>query len=93
MMQKARFAASGWDVFECDGHDPDDIDRALTADDLSAADLAVVAIEHAVNHQLARTPFIFRKAGASPFWRELIIPSRGRGYVVLYEVENAHLPS
>jgi transketolase len=29
--QKARFAASGWDVFECDGHDPEDIDRALTA--------------------------------------------------------------
>ncbi|MFN4191392.1 MAG: transketolase [Tabrizicola sp.] len=29
--QKARFAASGWDVFDCDGHDPADIDRALTA--------------------------------------------------------------
>lgn len=29
--QKARFAASGWDVFECDGHDPEDIDRALSA--------------------------------------------------------------
>jgi transketolase len=29
--QKARFAASGWDVFECDGHDPVDIDRALKA--------------------------------------------------------------
>jgi transketolase len=29
--QKARFAASGWDVFECDGHDPVDIDRAITA--------------------------------------------------------------
>lgn len=28
--QKARFAASGWDVFSCDGHDPADIDRALT---------------------------------------------------------------
>jgi transketolase len=28
--QMARFAASGWDVFECDGHDPEDIDRALT---------------------------------------------------------------
>ena len=27
--QKARFAASGWDVFECDGHDPDDIERAI----------------------------------------------------------------
>jgi len=29
--QKARFAASGWDVFECDGHDPAEIDRAITA--------------------------------------------------------------
>jgi transketolase len=29
--QKARFAASGWAVFDCDGHDPDDIDRAMTA--------------------------------------------------------------
>ena len=29
--QMARFAASGWDVFACDGHDPLDIDRALTA--------------------------------------------------------------
>ena len=28
--QQARFAASGWDVFSCDGHDPADIDRALT---------------------------------------------------------------
>ena len=29
--QKARFAASGWAVLDCDGHDPADIDRALTA--------------------------------------------------------------
>ncbi|MFV0492597.1 MAG: transketolase [Pseudorhodobacter sp.] len=29
--QKARFAASGWDVFECDGHDPEAIDRAINA--------------------------------------------------------------
>ena len=28
--QRARFAASGWKVLSCDGHDPDDIDRALT---------------------------------------------------------------
>ena len=28
--QKARFVAAGWDVFECDGHDPVAIDRALT---------------------------------------------------------------
>ncbi|PWK62899.1 transketolase [Roseicyclus mahoneyensis] len=29
--QKARFAASGWDVFEVDGHDPVAIDGAITA--------------------------------------------------------------
>ena len=28
--QKARFAAAGWSVHACDGHDPDDVDRALT---------------------------------------------------------------
>ena len=27
---KKRFEASGWKVLSCDGHDPDDIDRALT---------------------------------------------------------------
>jgi len=27
--QPARFAAAGWSVHGCDGHDPDDIDRAL----------------------------------------------------------------
>ena len=29
--QRARFAASGWMVLHCDGHDPDAIDAALTA--------------------------------------------------------------
>ncbi len=29
--QRARFAAAGWTVLSCDGHDPEDIDRALTA--------------------------------------------------------------
>ncbi len=29
--QRARFAAAGWKVLSCNGHDPVDIDRALTA--------------------------------------------------------------
>ncbi|GGA10255.1 transketolase [Neptunicoccus cionae] len=29
--QKKRFKAAGWSVFECDGHNPDEIDAALTA--------------------------------------------------------------
>ena len=28
--QKKRFQAAGWQVLECDGHDPEDIDNALT---------------------------------------------------------------
>ncbi len=36
--QKARFAAAGWSVHECDGHDPEDVDRALT--EAKAAGLA-----------------------------------------------------
>ena len=28
--QRMRFKAAGWQVLDCDGHDPEDIDRALT---------------------------------------------------------------
>jgi transketolase len=44
--QKARFAASGWDVFECDGHDPDDIDRAITAAKASPGPAMVACKTH-----------------------------------------------
>ena len=44
--QKARFAASGWDVFDCDGHDPDDIDRALTAAKASPGPAMVACSTH-----------------------------------------------
>ncbi len=38
--QRGRFAAAGWEVLSCDGHDPADIDRALTA--ATAADRPVM---------------------------------------------------
>jgi transketolase len=44
--QKARFLASGWDVFECDGHDPEDIDRALTAAKASPRPAMVACTTH-----------------------------------------------
>ncbi len=44
--QKARFAASGWDVFACDGHDPDDIDRALAAAKASPGPAMIVCKTH-----------------------------------------------
>ncbi|WP_404819057.1 transketolase [Xinfangfangia pollutisoli] len=44
--QKARFAAAGWDVFDCDGHDPEDIDRALTAAKASSGPAMVACTTH-----------------------------------------------
>ena len=44
--QKARFAASGWDVFECDGHDPVAIDRAITAAKASPRPAMIACATH-----------------------------------------------
>jgi plasmid stabilization system protein ParE len=63
------------------------LDRATTSDDLDLAQRAIDEIRAATTGHLARTPFIFRKAGTSPFRRELLIPFGSSGYVALYEVE------
>jgi len=65
------------------------LDRAKTAEDFDAAQLAVDAIREAVERSLSRAPFVYRKAGDSPFLRELLIPFRGAGYVALYEINDA----
>jgi transketolase len=44
--QKARFAASGWDVFDCDGHDPAEIDRALAAAKVSPGPAFIACKTH-----------------------------------------------
>lgn len=65
------------------------IELAQTAEDFDSAQLAVDAIRDTVERSLSRMPFVYRKAGDSPFLRELLIPFRGAGYVVLYEIEDA----
>jgi plasmid stabilization system protein ParE len=62
------------------------LDRAVTVADLGLAQAAVEAIRAAALHQLAVTPYSFRKAGKSPTRRELIIPFGASGYVALYEI-------
>ncbi len=52
------------------------------------AERAIEAIEHAIT-LLETSPFSCRKAGASPFLRELIIPFGDSGYVALFEIEDA----
>ena len=66
------------------------LDRELARDggDLSLAEQALVAIR-AGFATLKASPFTCRKAGQSPFLRELIIPFGRSGYVALFEIEGA----
>ncbi|MDM0007809.1 type II toxin-antitoxin system RelE/ParE family toxin [Variovorax sp. J22G73] len=54
--------------------------------DLALASRALEAIEHGIS-ALAFSPFTCRKAGDSPFIRELVIPFGASGYVALFEIE------
>lgn len=65
------------------------LDRAETAEDFDSAQEAIDMIRDAVERSLSRTPFVYRKAGGSPFLRELLIPVGASGYVALYEIEDA----
>jgi len=69
------------------------LDRAQTVEDFDDAQSAIDTIKASVEGHLSRTPFIYRKVGASPFLRELVIPFRVAGYVALYEIEGASVVS
>lgn len=66
------------------------LERELARDggDLSLAEQAVAAIR-AGFATLSTSPFTCRKAGQSPFLRELIIPFGRSGYVALVEIASA----
>ena len=64
------------------------LDRCTTVEDLAVAERALEAIVDAAE-RLARAPFVYRKAGSSPFLRELLLPFGSSGYVMLFEIEDA----
>lgn len=64
------------------------LERASTLEDFDLAERALGVIVGSVD-SLCRTPFIYRKAGRSPFLRELVIPFGHSGYVALFEIEDA----
>jgi plasmid stabilization system protein ParE len=63
------------------------IERELAREggDVELADKALSAIRDGLA-LLERFPFTCRKAGASPFVRELVIPFGHTGYVALFEI-------
>ena len=56
--------------------------------DLAVAERALTAIRAGIV-TLETSPFTCRKAGSSPFLRELIIAFGRSGYVALFEIESA----
>ncbi|MEO7010452.1 MAG: type II toxin-antitoxin system RelE/ParE family toxin [Caldimonas sp.] len=64
------------------------LERATTAEDFELAERALGVIVDSVD-SLGRSPFIYRKAGSSPFLRELLIPFGNSGYVALFEIDGA----
>ena len=56
--------------------------------DLDLPDQALAALRAGIA-TLQTSPFTCRKAGKSPFLRELIIPFGRSGYVALFEIEDA----
>jgi plasmid stabilization system protein ParE len=56
--------------------------------DLTLPEQALAALRAGIA-TLKTSPFTCRKAGQSPFLRELIIPFGHTGYVALFEIEDA----
>jgi plasmid stabilization system protein ParE len=65
------------------------IERELTCDtgNVVLAERALAAIRAGIA-TLRSSPFTCRKAGQSPFLRELVIPFGRSGYVALFEIED-----
>ncbi|MBE0550524.1 MAG: type II toxin-antitoxin system RelE/ParE family toxin [Rubrivivax sp.] len=65
------------------------LERELARDggDLTLPEQAIAALRAGIA-TLKTSPFTCRKAGQSPFLRELIIPFGRSGYVALFEIED-----
>lgn len=65
------------------------LERELSRDggDMTLTTQAVAALRAGIA-TLRASPFTCRKAGQSPFLRELIIPFGRSGYVALFEIED-----
>lgn len=63
------------------------LDRAQTIEEFDGAQRVLDTLTIEIETHLSRAPFIYRKAGKSPFLRELVIPCQNSGYVALYEIE------
>ena len=62
------------------------LQRAVTADDLDAAQRAIDGIRRACANHLSANPFTYRKCGDSSTRRELVVGFGARGHVAQFEI-------
>lgn len=67
------------------------LDRAETVEEAMRAFEAVELIRTVANSHLSMTPYSYRKVGARPTLRELIIPFGATGYVLRFDIRTPEL--
>lgn len=67
------------------------LDRAETVEEAMRAVEAVELIRTVAKSHLSSTPYSYRKVGARPTLRELIIPFGATGYVIRFDIRTPNL--
>lgn len=67
------------------------LDSAETFTELNVTDEAVKAIRQPALSYLSTTPYSYRKVGARPTLRELIIPFGTTGYILRFDIRSPEL--
>jgi len=67
------------------------LDRAETVEEAVRAYEAVEIIRTVANSHLSSTPYSYRKVGARPTLRELIVPFGAAGYVLRFDIRTPEL--
>jgi plasmid stabilization system protein ParE len=67
------------------------LDRAETLEALDVAEEAIGVIRQVALRHLSTTPYSYRKVGARPTLRELIIPFGTTGYILRFDIRSPGL--
>jgi len=67
------------------------LDRAETVEEAMRAYEAVELIRTVANSHLSSTPYSYRKVGARPTLRELMVPFGAAGYVLRFDIRTPEL--
>ena len=67
------------------------LDRAETLEELDVAEEAIGVIRQAALTHVSTTPYSYRKVGARPTLRELIIPFGTTGYILRFDIRSPGL--